>query len=118
MATYAHVTRFPVRITTEYLIAPGFRSVTISALLLNPRPHDVTRMFTSSAIIASLADILNSLQAAPDVTTSCLNPVVSYQLKFSPRDRRASEVIASTAGCEGVEGHYRGNTAARALGSG
>jgi hypothetical protein len=69
---------------------------------MTPRLHDVTRTFTSSAIIATLADLLNNLQAAPDVAMSCPNAEASYQLRFSPRDRGAPEVVASTAGCEDV----------------
>jgi hypothetical protein len=103
IAAYAHVTWFPARTTTEHLTAPDFRSVTVSARLLNPKPHDVTRTFTSSAIIASLADVLNSLHAAPNVATTCPGLAESYQLRFSPRDRGAPEVTASTAGCADVQ---------------
>jgi hypothetical protein len=103
IAAYAHVTWFPARTITEQLTVPDFRSVTVSARLLNPRPHDVTRTFTSSAIIASLADVLNSLHAAPKVATTCPGLAASYELRFSPRERVAPEVIASTAGCADVQ---------------
>lgn len=103
IAAYAHVTWFPARTTTEHLLAPSFRSVTVSARLLNPTPHDVTRTFSSAAIIANLASVLNSLQAAPDAATSCPASAASYQLRFSPRDQAASEVVASTVGCEAVQ---------------
>jgi len=103
IAAYAHVMWFPARTTTEHLLAPSFRSVTVSARLFNPTLHDVTHTFSSAAIIAKLASVLNSLQAAPDATTLCPNSAASYQLRFSPRDQAASEVVVSTAGCEAVQ---------------
>jgi len=99
IAAYAHVTWFPARTTAEHLTAADFRSVTVSALVLNPRLHRVARTFTSAAVIASLASFLNGFQAAPDAATSCPGDAPSYQLRFSPIEGRTPEVIASTAGC-------------------
>lgn len=102
IAAYAHVTWFPARTTAEHLTAADFRSVTISAFVLDPRPHHVTRTFTSAAAVAGLTRFLNGLQAAPDVVTSCPGHVVGYQLKFSPAQERVPEVAASAAGCGSV----------------
>jgi hypothetical protein len=99
IAAYAHVTWFPARTTTEHLTAADFRSVTVSALELDPRPHRVTRTFTSASVIANLAGFLNSLQAAPDVTTSCPGHATSYQLRFGPVQGQVPKVVALATGC-------------------
>jgi hypothetical protein len=65
-------------------------------------PQKVTKTFTSPVIIASLADVINSLQAAPNVAISC-NGASVYQLKFDPSDQAAPEITASTYGCQGVQ---------------
>ena len=103
IAAYARVTWFPARTTTEHLAAADFRSVSVSALVLSPRPHHVTRTFTSASVIADLTGLLNGLQAAPDVTTSCPGHATSYQLRFSPTQGRVSEVVASTTGCGSIQ---------------
>jgi hypothetical protein len=103
IAAYAHVTWFPARTATEHLTVADFRSVTISAFVLSPRPHHATRTFTSPSVIADLAGFLNGLRAAPDVTTSCPGHATSYQLRFSPVPGRVREVVALAAGCGSIQ---------------
>lgn len=103
IAAYDRVTWFPARTSTEYLSATGFRSVTVSALFLNSSPHRLTRTVTSAAIIASLASLLNSLRAAPDVSMSCPAMTASYQLSFNLAAKQAPPVVVSTGICDIVQ---------------
>jgi hypothetical protein len=103
IAAYDRVTWFPARTVAEHLNARDFRSVTVSALFLNPRPHRLTRTVTSATIIASLASLLNGLQAAPDTSMSCPAMTASYQLSFNPAEKKASPVVVSTGTCDIVQ---------------
>ena len=71
---------------TEELDPAGFRAVTISADQLIPRPHQVTRTFTSAAVIARLAAFLNWRLPAPAAApagVSCPAPLVTFTLRFT-----------------------------------
>ncbi len=83
----ASVSWFPPRSAAEQLNAASFRSVTVTAAGVIPRPRTVTRMFTSPAVIARLAALVNSLPATPypDVAAmKCLAPATVYRLAFTP----------------------------------
>jgi hypothetical protein len=108
IAAYDRVTWFPARTATEHLKATDFRSVTVSALFFNFRPHRLTRTVTSAAIIAGLASLLNGLQAAPDTTMSCPAMTASYQLSFNPVEEQAPPVVVSTGICDFVQVAIRG----------
>jgi hypothetical protein len=108
IAAYDRVTWFPARTATERLDARDFRSVTVSALFLNPGPHRLTRTVTSATIIAGLASLLDGLQAAPDTTMSCPAMTASYQLSFNPAEKQAPPVVVSTGICDFVQVAIRG----------
>jgi hypothetical protein len=103
IAAYDRVTWFPARTATEHLDARDLRSVTVSALFLNPRPHRLTRTVTSATIIAGLASLLNGLQAAPDTAMSCPAMTASYKLSFDPVEKQAPPVVVSTGICDFVQ---------------
>ena len=101
VAAYAHVTWFPARSAAEKLNATAFLAVTITADALNPKPHRVMRTFSSAAAIRRLLGFLNSRPAGPDVAVACPAQDVSYQLRFTPRDPRGTQVLVTTQGCPG-----------------
>jgi hypothetical protein len=108
MAAYDRVTWFPARTATEHLTAADFRSVTVSALMLNPRPHRRTRTVGSAAVIAGLTGLLNGLPVAPDTAMSCPAMLDSYQLSFNPVNKQAPPVVVSTGICDLVQVAIRG----------
>jgi hypothetical protein len=95
----AQVIWFPPRSTAEHLDPASFRKVTISARVLNPRPHTVSRVVTSHAVIVRLASLLNGLPAAPDLSMSCPGVAVTYRVAFAAGAGRAPEAIVTAAGC-------------------
>ena len=82
--------------------AASFRAVSIRAVVLNPKLHDVTNTFSSPATIASLAKLLNGLSPAVDSPESCPAEFVSYQITFEPRTARYAAVVVNTDGCDGA----------------
>jgi hypothetical protein len=96
----AGVTWFPARTAAEHLDVASIRAVTVSAALSGPKPHHVTRTFTSPALIARMASILNGRPAAPDFgLMHCPAIFVTYQLKFSPRTASSPDVVVALTGC-------------------
>src|SRR6266700_3646586 len=95
----AQVIWFPPRSTAEHLGPASFRTVTISARVLNPRLHTVTRVITSPAVIVRLASLLNGLPAAPDLSMSCPAAAATYRVAFAAGADRAPEAIVTADGC-------------------
>ena len=102
VGAYAFAAWLPYRTAAEHLDPASFRAVTIAADQLAPRPHQVTRTFTSAAVIARLAAFLNGRPPAPTAAlagVSCPAPLVSFTLRFTATGRQAPAVTVSTAGC-------------------
>ncbi len=102
VAAYAYAAWLPSRTVAEHLDPASFRAVTISADQLVPRLHQVTRTFTSAAVIARLTAFLNGRPPAPTAALarlSCAAPLVSFALRFTAADRQAPVVGVSTADC-------------------
>jgi hypothetical protein len=102
VGAYAFAAWLPYRTAAEHLEPASFRAVTISADQLVPRPHQVTRTFTSAAVIARLAAFLNARPPAPAAAlagVSCPAPLVSFTLRFTAMGRQAPAVAVSSAGC-------------------
>jgi hypothetical protein len=95
----AQVIWFPPRNTAEHLAPADFRRVTISARVLNPKPHTVTRIFASPAVIVRLASLLNGLPTAPDLSMSCPGTAATYRVVFATGAVRAPETIVTADGC-------------------
>ena len=92
----ASVSWFPPRSAAEQLTAASFRSVTVTATEVIPRPLTVTRTFTSPAVIGRLVTVADSLPATPypDVAAmSCAAGGTAYTLKFAPG------VVVYAGGC-------------------
>jgi hypothetical protein len=97
IAVYGYATWLPVRTGAEHLNPASFRSVTISASSIAPRPGSATRTFTSAAVIARVAAFLNARPAAPEVAVPCPLPATSYRAKFSPQVKGGPVVDVSTS---------------------
>ena len=102
VGAYAFAAWLPSRTAAEHLDPASFRAVTISADQLIPRPHQVTRTFTSAAVIARLAAFLNRRPPAPAAAlagVSCPAPLASITLRFTATGRQAPAVAVSAADC-------------------
>jgi hypothetical protein len=84
---------FPARSGAEYLRPAAYRAVTIAGSLMNPRPRSRTRTFTSPAVIARLARLVNGLHGAPYQLPSCPMIDSSYRLEFTAVHRGPAAVI-------------------------
>jgi hypothetical protein len=102
LATYIHVSWFPSRTAAEHLDSADFDAVSVHALLLNRKPHNVERTFGSPADIAELAGLLNGLAAAPGTAHTCPASLASYQISFEPRTVQHAGVAVTTTGCNSV----------------
>ena len=102
VGAYAFAAWLPYRTAAEHLDPASFRAVTISADQLIPRPHQVTRTFTSAAVIARLAAFLNRRPPAPAAAlagVSCPAPLASITLRFTATGRQAPADAVSAADC-------------------
>jgi hypothetical protein len=99
----AQVSWFPPRTAAEHLSPAGLQSVTISATLSaspNGRPHAVSRVFTSSAVLAQLARFVNGLPAAAQPSVmNCPASAATYRLQFAGKGGNAPSVVATTHSC-------------------
>jgi hypothetical protein len=96
----AGVSWFPPRSAAEQLTAASFRSVTITATEMFPRPRTATRTFTSPVVIGRLVALVNSLPATPypDVSAmSCAPGSTVYRLGLTPG------VVIYAGGCGGSD---------------
>jgi len=99
----AAVIWYPRRSAADHVDAARFRAVRISAALLNPRAHTVTRTFTSGAVIGRLARLLNGLPAAPYQPPSCPIIVATFRFTFVPAALAAPRVVVTPTGCLTVQ---------------
>lgn len=96
----ASVSWFPPRSVAEQLTAASFRSVTVTATEMFPRPRTVTRAVISPVLIGRLVALVNSLPATPypDVAAmSCAPGSTVYRLGFTPG------VVIYAGGCGGSD---------------
>jgi hypothetical protein len=90
------VSWFPPRSAAEQLAAASFRSVTVTASEVIPRPRTVTRTFTSPAVIGRLVALVDSLPTTPypDVAgMTCAATSTGDRLEFTPG------VVVYAGGC-------------------
>ena len=102
VAAYAFAAWLPSRTAAEHLDPASIRAVTISADQLIPRPHQVTRTFTSAAVIARLTAFLNGRPPAPAAALaglSCPAPLATVTLRFTATGTQAPAATVTAAGC-------------------
>jgi len=99
---------YPPRSAAEYIHPDRYRSVTVTV----PKPSDasrgatVTQTFTSRAVIAELAVLLNRLPGMLPTAFNCPAMTVPptrvpspYRVVFTPRSRRWPTIAAAPVGC-------------------
>ena len=99
---------YPPRSAAEYIHPDRYRSVTVTV----PKPSDasrgatVTQTFTSRAVIAELAVLLNRLPGMLPTAFSCPPMTVPptrvpspYRVVFTPRSRQWPTIAAAPVGC-------------------
>jgi hypothetical protein len=99
---------YPPRSAAEYIHPDRYRSVTVTVPQQSDTSGDatVTRTFTSQAVIAQLAALLNRLPGMLPIGLSCppetrpLTRVPSpYRVVFTTRSRRWPTIAAAPVGC-------------------
>ena len=95
----AAVIWYPARSAAELVDPARYRAAVVSVTLSNPRQHTVRRTITSMGVIARLAEIANSLHAAPYQPPNCPAIVGSYRITFVPAARPAAQVVVTPSGC-------------------
>ena len=80
----AEVIWHPARSAAEYLTASRFRRVTVTATATSGKKATVRRTLSSQAAIGAIVNLLNGLQAAPELPPGNLLPPATYQLDFAP----------------------------------
>jgi hypothetical protein len=80
----AEVVWHPARSAAEYLTASRFSAVHITATPTSGKKPPVRKTLTSPADLARLVNLLDGLQAAPQVPPGNLLPAATYQLSFTP----------------------------------
>ena len=99
---------YPPRSAVEYIHPERSRSVTVTAPKLSDASGDatLTRTFTSRAVIAELAALLNRLPGmlptafnCPAMRTGSSPPPSPYRLVFTPRSRQWPTITAAPVGC-------------------
>jgi hypothetical protein len=98
---------YPPRSAAERVPA-GMHAVTVTARVFNPRPHTISRTFTSESVIAKLALLLNGMHAAPLVPTFCPAEFASYRVAFAAARGQLPVLTASSGGCSSVTVTARG----------
>lgn len=97
----AQVIWYPPRSAAEHIPA-GMHAVTITASTFLPRPGTITRTFTSPAVVARLAGMLNGAHASDLGLVPCPLAVGSYRLAFATSPRAAPYLVATDPGCPGI----------------
>jgi hypothetical protein len=99
---------YPPRSAAEYVHPDRYRSVTVTVPVASGARRDatVTRTFTSRAVIAELAALLNRLPGMLPAAFGCPNMTESpsrvpspYRVVFTPRSRGWPAVAAAPLGC-------------------
>ncbi len=97
----AEVVWYPWRTAAEYLRPADFRSVTVSGSFGSLTNSGTTvrrsRTFTSRAVIARLAAVLDGLRADNPGTVHCPMLLASYRLSFAPAGGGAPTVVTPSS---------------------
>jgi hypothetical protein len=95
----AQVVWYPPRSAAEYIHAGGYRSVT-ATVPSGSGGSTMTRTFTSPAVVAELASLLNRLPASVPFVESCPAAAVApYSVIFTPRSARWPRIVVTPSGC-------------------
>jgi hypothetical protein len=100
----AQVIWFPPRTAAEYIDPSRYHVLRITVTVLNPRLRTISKVITSQAVIARLADALNQSPVQPVAPPSCPVIFATYRVEFavSAHSRPAIVISASRWGCGGA----------------
>ncbi len=102
----AEVVWYPWRTAAEYLRPADYRSVTVSGSFGSLTGPGMTvrrsRTFTSRAVVARLAAVLDGLRADNPGTVNCPMLLASYRLSFAPAEGGGPTVVTPSS-CLGDE---------------
>jgi hypothetical protein len=108
----AQILWYPSRTAAEYIDPDRYHVLTIDATIYGHRVvYTAGKVVTSQALIARLAEALNTSPAQPPVTIVCPSDAVTYQLALSVsrRSRPVVVISATPSACGGsgitVNGH-------------
>lgn len=99
---------YPLRSGAEYIRPGRYRSVTVTVPAASgaSRGATVTRAFTSRAVIAEFASLLNRLPGMLPTAFSCPPMAVAptrvpspYRVAFTPRSHRWPSIVTAPVGC-------------------
>lgn len=90
---------YPPRTAAEYVQPAEIHAVTVTATMINTRPHSITRTFTAPSVIDRLARLLNAMHATPAVVMRCPAMLASYRVTFTARPGARPGLEAATGGC-------------------
>ena len=99
----AQVAWYPRRSAAEHVDPSRYRAVTATApTRLTGPPRTLTRTFTSPAVVARLAALVNGWPAMPDIVLNC--PAIRtssllYRLVFVPASSRWPAISITSDGC-------------------
>jgi hypothetical protein len=92
----ARVIWYPPRTAAEYVDPAGYHALTVTVMILSPRPYTMRAVTTSRAVIARLAEALDRSQAAPAMVPSCPVDFASYRLALAVSARTPPVVVIAT----------------------
>lgn len=109
MRADAELTWYPPRSAAEFLQPDHYRSVTVTATFSSPsapaKARTITRVFTTQAVIAGLARLLDGMHATAPWTGSCPAFVPQFRIVFAPKrsghHNQAALVSVGPAACRG-----------------
>lgn len=100
----AQVIWYLPRSAAEYIDAARYHALTVAVTIFNPL-RTITKVVTSSADLAQLADALNGSQVQPVMYPGCPMAFAMYRLAFTIAPHRAPAVVVTAARwpCEGAQ---------------
>lgn len=90
----AQVIWYPPRSAAEYIDAARYHALTVAVTVLNP-VRTITKVVTSQADIAQLADVLNRSQVEPLTFAGCPVSFATYRLAFAVSARQPPVVVVT-----------------------
>jgi hypothetical protein len=91
----AQVIWYPPRTAAEYIDPARYKVLTVAVTIFNPRLHTISKVVTSQAAIARLADALNRSPVDPITFAMCPMIFATYRLGFAVAPHRRPVVIVT-----------------------
>jgi len=101
----AQVIWYPPRTAAEYIDPARYHALTVAVTIFNPRVHTISKVVTSKAAIAQVADVLDRSRATPITMLFCPLIFATYRLGFAVSAHRQPVIVVTTTrnGCLGAQ---------------